>query len=308
MRGLGILCPGQGNQHPAMFDVLSESPAGTDALQSAVPAFGCHPLEYLRSLSTGDLYRNQAAQLLIGTLQMATWTALREKLPEPNVLAGYSMGEVAAYGCADALEMPEALALIARRATIMDEVAPDAAGLLAVRGLTRGEIERLCRLAGVEIAIVNTPDHFVIGGSAEGLAACENHPLVRKASTLKRLQVGVPSHTPCLQEASNRFAAILETSLLRPPSPPVLAGVSGAVVRTRAQAVAALAEQLSRTINWMTCMRTVVEMGCQVVLELGPGNALARMFRELYPEIVVRSVEDFRSLQGVASWVEKQCS
>lgn len=307
MKGLGILCPGQGNQHPAMFDLLIGSSAGENAFQTAVPAFGCHPAEYLRSLAAEDLFRNQAAQLLIGTLQMVTWAALRQMLPEPRVIAGYSMGEVAAYGCAGALEMPEILALIARRAAIMDEVSPADAGLLAIRGLTRAEIELLCRFAGVEIAIVNTPDHFVIGGSAEGLVACETHPLAQKAATLKRLQVGVPSHTSGLQEASRRFAAELEASSLKPPWPPVLAGVNGAVVRTREQAIAALAQQISRTINWMACMRTVVEMGCHVVLELGPGNALTRMMKDLYPDVIVRSVEDFRSLQGVASWVEKQC-
>ena len=308
MKGLGILCPGQGNQHPAMFDALLGSAAAENALLAAAPAFGGHPVEYLRSLSAESLFHNQAAQLLIATLQMATWAALRHMLPEPNVFAGYSMGEVAAYGCAGALELPEALELIGRRATIMDEVSPSDAGLLAVRGLNRDEMELLCRFAGVDIAIINTPDHFVVGGSAESLAACQHHPVAGKASTLKRLQVDVPSHTSCLQEASQRFAAELEVSSLQPPAPPVLAGVSGAVIRTREQAIAALAQQISHTINWMACMRSVVEMGCQVVLELGPGNALAKMMKELYPEIIVRSVEDFRSLQGVASWVEKQCS
>ena len=307
MKGLGILCPGQGNQHPAMFDKLLNCPAAQSALSSASPAFGRHPGEYLRQLAPPELYSNRPAQLLIGTLQMTTWTALRDRLPLPKVFAGYSMGELAAYGCAGALDIEETLVLMGKRAALMDEAAPRPAGLLAVRGLGREQVDSLCRSAGCEIAIINNPDHFVIGGPAEALKLCENSPLAAKATTLKRLQVDVPSHTSWLCEAGRLFTDELNASALSDPLHPVLAGVSGSVVRTREQAISALGQQISQPINWLACMRAAVEMGCGVMLELGPGNALAKMLQELFPEVKVRSVEDFRSLEGVADWVERQC-
>jgi [acyl-carrier-protein] S-malonyltransferase len=79
------------------------------------------------------------------------------------------------------------------------------------------------------------------------------------------------------------------------------------VVRTREQAITALNQQISNPINWMACMQTAIEMGCSVFLELGPGNALSKMLQDLFPDISVRSMDDFRSLNGVATWVEKQC-
>ena len=307
MKGLGILCPGQGNQHPAMFDKLLNCPAAESALESAVSAFGSHPGEYLRQLAPQDLFCNRPAQLLIGTLQMATWAALCERLPLPNVFAGYSMGELAAYGCAGALGLEETLALMARRAMLMDEASPRPAGLLAIRGPGREQVDALCRASGCEIAIINNPDHFVLGGPAETLDRCENSPLAAKATTVKRLQVNVPSHTSWLYEAGRHFTDELHASSLNDPPYPVLAGVSGSVVRSREQAISALGQQISNPINWMACMQTAVEMGCGVVLELGPGNALAKMVQEAFPDISVRSVEDFRSLEGVVAWVEKQC-
>ncbi len=307
MKGLGIICPGQGNQHPAMFDKLLHSPVAESAMQSASSLLGCHPVEYLKKLSPQDFFRNQHAQLLIGTLQMATWAALREMLPLPNVFVGYSMGELAAYGCAGALTIDENLALMAKRAMLMDEASPQSSGLLAIRGLNREEIDSLCRSTGVEIAIINSPDHFVIGGPEQALLLCENSPLVKKAITVKRLQVNVPSHTSWLSEASKLFEGELIASGLTAPHCPVLAGINGSVVRTREQAITALYQQISSPINWMTCMQTAMEMGCDVILELGPGNALAKMLQEVFPDMKVRSVEDFRSLEGVATWVEKQC-
>lgn len=307
MKRLGILCPGQGNQHPAMFDKLSGNPAADSVLRSAAAVFGCHPVEYLQKLPAAELFRNRAAQLLIGTLQVATWTALREMLPPPSVFAGYSMGELAAYGCAGALSIDEALMLMEKRALLMDEATFQPSGLLAIRGLGREQIDSLCRSAGVAIAIINGPDHFIIGGTEDALRQCEINPLANKASSLKQLQVAVPSHTSLLSEASRLFERVLKASSLSDPLQPLLAGVSGSVVHSREQAITALAQQISNPINWLTCMQTAVELGCNVFLELGPGNALAKMLQDIFPEISVRSVEEFRSLQGAAAWVEKQC-
>jgi [acyl-carrier-protein] S-malonyltransferase len=307
MKGLGIFCPGQGNQHPAMFDKLLNSSAAEIAMQAASSAFGGHPYEYLQQLAPHDLFCNRPAQLLIGTLQMVTWSVLSKMLPLPKVFAGYSVGELAAYGCAGALSIETTLALMAKRATLMDEASPQPAGLLAIRGLGREQVDFLCRSSGCEIAIVNNPDHFVIGGPAEALTRCKSSFLAAKATTIKRLQVNVPSHTSWLNDAGRQFTDELYATSLDDPSCPVLAGVSGSVVRTREQAISALGQQISNPINWMACMQTAVEMGCGVILELGPGNALAKMLQDVFPELKVRSVEDFRTLEGVAAWVEKQC-
>lgn len=307
MKGLGIFCPGQGNQHPAMFDKLLNNPAAESAMQAASSVFGSHPYAYLQQLAPQDLFGNRPAQLLIGTLQMATWSALREMLPLPKVFAGYSMGELAAYGCAGALSIEATQALMVKRAKLMDEASPHPAGLLAIRGLGREQVDSLCQASGCEIAIINNFDHFVIGGPADALTGCESNPLACKATTIKRLQVNVPSHTSWLREASRQFNDELNISTLGDPPYPVLAGVNGAVVRTREQAISVLSQQIAIPINWLTCMQTAVEMGCGVILELGPGNALAKMLQDVFPDIKVRSVEDFRTMEGVAAWVEKQC-
>ena len=52
------------------------------------------------------------------------------------------------------------------------------------------------------------------------------------------------------------------------------------------------------------CMRELTESGVRVVLELGPGRSLAKLVGESQPEIVVRSVADFRSWQGVIDWLQ----
>jgi [acyl-carrier-protein] S-malonyltransferase len=56
-------------------------------------------------------------------------------------------------------------------------------------------------------------------------------------------------------------------------------------------------------VRWQDCMSSAVERGVSVVLELGPGRSLSRMFNDLDESVESRSVEDFRTLEGVAKWV-----
>ena len=68
----------------------------------------------------------------------------------------------------------------------------------------------------------------------------------------------------------------------------------------------ALGAQIASTVQWQACMRTVAERGIACVLEVGPGNALARLWQVAHPEIPVRSVADFRNAAGAIDWVLSQ--
>jgi len=300
MSGLAILCPGQGGQHPAMLDLALGSPRGEEVVRRAAAALGWDPVARVRSAGAA-LFANAAAQPLVCLAELATWAALREALPAPLVFAGYSLGELAAYGCAGALEPEETVALAARRAELMDAAAPPGSALLALRGLPLARAGALVAEAGAEVAIVNGPDHCIAGGTGAALDLLERRAQAAGATAI-RLPVCVPAHTRLLAAAVAPFADALARSALADPALPVLAGITGAPVRTRAEAIAALAGQLARPIEWARCLAAAAEMGCTVFLELGPGSALARMAAKALPHAASRSVAEFRTLAGVARW------
>jgi [acyl-carrier-protein] S-malonyltransferase len=299
--GLAVLCPGQGGQHAALLDLALASEPGAEVARRAADALGWDPARRAREAG-GAIFANAVAQPLLCTAALATWEALRQDLPAPRVFAGYSLGELAAHGCAGALSPEDTVALAARRAELMDALAPPGAGLVALRGIPLARAEALAARAGAELAIVNGPDHCVVGGESGPLAEVERRAAAEGATAV-RLPVSVPAHTGLLAGAVAPFAAALAGSGLADPPTPVVAGVSGAPVRTRAAAIAALSEQLAARLEWARCLAAVAELGCTVLLELGPGNALARMAAEAVPEAKARSVADFRTLGGAARWV-----
>ena len=292
---LGILRPGQGDQTPALFVHL---PADDGIMALLSDHLGEDP----RQMPQERLTVNAIAQPVICAVQVALWQRLRDHLSEPRVFAGYSVGELAAYGCAGALEPAELIHLAGLRARLMDAACTDASGLLAVRGLLRSVLAPLCAAHGVEIAIVNGPDRMVIGGRREALVAIEVE-LLAMGAKVTPLAVAVASHTSFLKSAVAPFRDALAP--LQSPSTPVLAGITGAPVTTRERAVETLSAQVAHTIDWAACMNGLAEMGCTTLLELGPGNGLSRMVRDHLPEVAVRSVSEFQSLDGVVAWVER---
>ena len=69
------------------------------------------------------------------------WAALSAKVPRPLVVAGYSVGELAAWGVAGLLDYQGVLDLAVQRAAAMDEATIQPSGLVAIHGLKRDTLE-----------------------------------------------------------------------------------------------------------------------------------------------------------------------
>jgi [acyl-carrier-protein] S-malonyltransferase len=156
----------------------------------------------------------------------------------------------------------------------------------------------------VEIAIINAEDRIVVGGLASAMTSFETAAQDLGASVTP-LPVNVASHTSLMEPAAKTMHRLLQESSLVAPRTPVLAGIDGTPVLSRTRAVETLASQTAQTILWHACLEGLREAGCTVLLELGPGADLARMARERLPGIAVRSVTEFRSLNGCVAWVAR---
>ena len=286
-----------------MFDRLD----GDAALRAAFgDAMACAEIDLAAVARDPSLaFENRIAQPLICAWQLALWSALAPRLAAPILFAGYSVGELAAYGCARSLSMADTIALARERAEAMDAATgAGGGGLIALRGLTRSAVESLCIAHHAAVAIVNGDDQIIVGARSSSLDVLMHEAIARGANA-QRLRVGVASHTSMLAAASEAFRYALQRVDWRDPAVAVLSGLDGSAVRDASTAKTVLARQISTTIRWVDCMDSARERGADVCLELGPCNALARMMRERHPDVEARSVSDFRSLDAVVEWVER---
>jgi [acyl-carrier-protein] S-malonyltransferase len=304
---VAILCSGQGGQHPAMFDLLANCPEAEPVFAAAAGALGQDPRRFVQQATPADLFSDFSGQILCCTQAFAAWAALGTVRPARAVIAGYSIGELAAWGCAGALNELSTLRLAQRRAAMMDAVAPSGSGLAAIAGLRRPVLEPILTRHALSIAIVNDVDSFTVGGPRTALQAACEEAAARGAKRTVMLPVTVPSHTPLLSKATEQFRATLREASPRLPRAGyrLLSGIDGETVHDVETGIDNLARQISTTIDWAACLESCRSAGAVAALELGPGTTLSHMASALFPDGRARAVEEFRSLAGLRMWLQR---
>jgi [acyl-carrier-protein] S-malonyltransferase len=309
MSGIAILCSGQGYQGADMFDLLADAPEAGPVFKAAKSVLdGTDPRHLVRKASNEALHADKVGQILCCTQAMAAWSVMSAKVPRPLVVAGYSVGELAAWGVAGLLDYQRVLDLAVQRAAAMDEATTQPSGLAAIRGLKRDMLDPICRTHGAYVAIVNAADQMVVGGTSEALAAVIRDAQGHGAERTTILPVAVPAHTPLLAAASDRFRQALAKARL-PAEVPVnvrlLSGIDGATVFDVRAGADKLTRQIQQTVDWAACMQSCHAAGVTKIVELGPGNALARFMHELMPDGDVHSLSEFHSLSGCEHWLQR---
>ncbi|MEJ0091682.1 MAG: acyltransferase domain-containing protein [Limisphaerales bacterium] len=277
---LAILCSGQGPQHPHMFALTGDAREAADIFAHAATLLGGRdPRKMVQSDADSVLHENRVAQILCAAQTLAAAAILRDALPGRLLIAGYSVGEAAAWGVAGFVNLTGTLDLVARRAEVMDAASAPGDGLLFIRGLTRDMVDGLCERYDAAVAIVNPGDAYVVGGIGASLDTLAEDAKRMGAVRVVRLAVNVASHTPRLAAASVEFRKLLnQISIRRAPNMGVrlFSGIDGDAVFDVPTGMDKLAAQISHTLQWATCLESCVEAGASAFLELGPAGHSVR--------------------------------
>lgn len=302
MSSFSLLCSGQGAQSPDLFTrfpftekglALKQRILDSGAMEADLVAWLTDP-----SRNSDAIFQNHFSQPLLCLYQIMVWAELEPFLPRPVLVAGYSLGELTAYSCAGAVAPEDLVRLATLRARLMDTAGPSGR-LIAVTGLAAAAASAP---DGAHLAIAISEEHCVIGCLATRAESLAEELKTAGAKDAVVLPVTIASHTPILDAAVEPFRAALQQVAWQTPQIPVLAGISGTKILRREQMEESLPEQIHHTIRWDRIQRRFLESGSRVLLELGPGHQLAHMALSLRLE--ARGVDEFRSPQGVATWVK----
>lgn len=164
MTGTTIVCSGQGVRSAGMFGLLADAPEAAPVFEAAKAILdGRDPRGLVHQASDQDSHTNHLRQILCFNQTMAAWTVIRGRLSGPLVVAGYSLGELGAWGVAGFMDAAEVLRLAVLRAAAMDAATTRPSGLAAIRGLERDVLDRICTARGTYVAIINAGDQMLVG-------------------------------------------------------------------------------------------------------------------------------------------------
>src|SRR5690348_5907813 len=256
----------------------------------------------LTAAGDDELRLTQNAQPALCFVGIALTMLLQRRGIEPVAAAGHSVGEYAALAAGGAIDPPHVIKAVVDRGKAMAEAAPaGTSSMAAVLGLDAQAIE--VALAGMNDAWpanYNTPTQTVIAGTMTGLEVATQRLQVAGAKRVIPLNVSAAFHTPLMAPAAERLRAALDRVEWRAPRIPVMANLTGRRHQDGDRIPHVLEMQLRSPVRWAACVGSLLEIGCDTFIEVGPKRALTGMMRELAPGRAALAVATPAAVQELA--------
>lgn len=297
--------PGQGSQVVGMgkdlyanFDEVKriyEEASGTLGYDVADLSFN-GPAEELNKT-----FRTQPCLLVA---EIASYTALETKGVRPSVVAGHSLGEYSALVAAGSISFRDAVKITEIRGKIMQEAVPEGKGLMAaILGLDRNIVDEICsRTEGhVSAANYNCPGQIVISGESAAVQDAMNRAKEAGAKKVVPLAVSVPSHSALMKDAGRNFEEALRSIEIRDAEVPFVNNTEARFISDANEIRESLVRQLSQSVLWEDCIRTIVLSGMNIFVEVGPGRVLSGLIKRIEPSARIFNVENIETLNKTVS-------
>ena len=282
---VAFLFPGQGSQQPGMGVELLQDDEVSALCDQCASTANIDLRTLLTTASDDELRLTQNAQPALCFAGIALTLLLRRRGIEPAATAGHSVGEYAALATAGSIGAPQVIKAVVERGKAMADAAPaGTSSMSAVLGLDAQAIE--VAFAGMNDAWpanYNTPTQTVIAGTMTGLEVATQRLQLAGAKRVIPLNVSAAFHTPLMAPAAERLRAALDRVEWRTPRIPVMANLTGRRHQDGDRIPHVLEMQLRSPVRWSACIASLLELGCDTFIEVGPKRALTGMMRELAP-------------------------
>jgi [acyl-carrier-protein] S-malonyltransferase len=309
-----FLFPGQGSQYVGMGQELAKQfPLAARHFEEANEVLGFDLTKLCWEGPEEELKKTMNQQPAILMVSVACLALLQENGLKPDVVAGLSLGEYSALVAASTLQFRDAVPLVKRRGTYMQEAVPlGMGGMAAVLGFDAGVVDDLCLKARhatgdwVEGANYNCPGQVVVSGHWSAVEKVME--LVSEAGgKAVKLSVTAPFHSKLLTRAGEMLAEALDNTTIRNPQVPVVANVTADYVTEAAQIKDLLIRQVSSPVRWEESVRRMIADGVEVFIEVGPSRALSNFLKKIDRKLHVFNVENPKTLGEVLDSYGRVC-
>ena len=231
----------------------------------------------------GWLNQTRYAQPALFALEVALAELWRSWGQEPDIVLGHSVGQYAAAVVAGILSLEEGLRLVAKRGELMGQL-PAGGAMAAVFSDLAGLEEVLRQEADLSLAADNGR-HLVLSGAVEVLERVLSD--LRKAGVRsQRLNTSHGFHSKLMEPVLEEFESYARGVEFGTAKVGVVCNLSGNLLGA-AEAAAEPSywgRHLRETVQFSRSIRTVAELGVELMLEVGPQPILLEIAQHCWPQ------------------------
>jgi len=283
-------------------ELYDKSPAAREVFELA-ETIRTGTIEQCFSGTSEELARTENTQPCIYCVDLAAAAALKEVGVAADMLAGFSLGELAALAFSDAMTYEDGFKLVCKRADLMQK-ASDAitTGMAAVLKLPDETVIALCsEFEDIYPVNFNCDGQVVVAGIKEGL-----EPFMQRVKEAggraMPLKVGGGFHSPFMAEASQAFIKTLGTFDIGRPQLPLYSNVTADLYGEDVKAQ--LSKQMCNPVLWRKTVENMIQVGAETFIEVGPGKTLCGFVTRISDKVKVFNVENSESLSKTLEGIE----
>ncbi|WP_017298336.1 ACP S-malonyltransferase [Nodosilinea nodulosa] len=285
--------PGQGSQAIGMGTDLATVSLAQERFAEAESVLGWSVLDVTQDPDdkvSNTLY----TQPCLYVIESILTDLLKAQGHRPAVVAGHSLGEYVALYAAGVFDFAAGLALVQRRAELMDQASDGM--MAALLGFDADELNaKIEATPGVVLANDNNPGQVVISGTPAAVTAVMEGV---KAKRAVKLNVSGAFHSPLMAEAAAAFEQVLNPVPFANAQVPVLSNVDPTPAVDAMVLKQRLVQQMTGSVRWREITLALPELGIDTVVEVGPGNVLAGLTKRTCRDLALSNVGNLAQVEG----------
>jgi len=298
MGKIAFLFSGQGAQHPGMGKDLYENYKEVAALFDEAERLRPGTLAQMFEGDEATLRDTANTQPCLYLADYAAALAAKSAGIVPDMVAGFSLGEIPALSFAGAYTPVTGFQIACARGHHMAKAAASApAGMAAIVKLPNETVEELAsHYSAVYPVNYNCTGQLVVAGSTEELPKFYEEVKAAGGRALP-LKVGGGFHSPFMTPAVAEFEKDLAEFEVQTPSLPIYANLTAAPYEANVKET--MCAQVNHPVLWERIILSMAKQGVTTFIETGVGNTLQKLVEKIVPGAKSYAVETKEQLEKV---------
>ena len=292
MGKIAFVFSGQGDQFPGMgkdlyekYPVAKEIYDLCDELRPGTSAQCFNGTEE-------ELKETKNTQPCLFAMELAAASVLIGKGITPDVVAGFSLGEVVAATVSGTFDNETGFRLVCKRGELMQSEAEKFdTSMAAVVKLTAEQVQDVCsKYSDVYPVNFNCPEQITVSGFSSQMADFFSDIKAAGGRAIP-LKVKGAFHSPFMKAAAESFAEELKQSVTKERNITLYSNMTAEVYTDDVESL--LSAQICNPVQWEKIIRNMISDGVDTLIEIGPGKTLTNMIKKISADVKAVNIMEY---------------